>query len=419
MEYVPCDACGGLVRCAEPLRPGEALVCQDCLSTRRVVAERGEAGSDSRKHVHKFRCPHCERKLRRKPVAQPMVLCCPSCGGTLHVDPDGSASAGALQSPGATPGVSVGTEIPGPMDAEDSGPPILIQPHKTRTRMPVFRDSGGDPIAHNGGGSQGARVRPLGVGSVSVERGAISAGGVVPASLVNASASSDNGGWSQAATCTVEAPATTERDAGACDGMSLLAADLPEQSEWYAGAFPTRSEEPNFAEAAPKRAEVSEPQVPAIAGVLAGESAALQDAEAAVTWLGPDSQVYCATDAQSDPLRISVPEDSNALISSSNSASSISLIEPVYEGIVSGSASGLYSQPTLRIASGRRTLQSSRSKTASSLRAVRRSKSPARRALPYVGVAVLLMALGVVVYCIAFPSSLRSALAGFGVAVEP
>jgi hypothetical protein len=90
-----CDVCGGLV--GTPERPaGEAaadvgLLCDVCLRTRRVLPDASEAKPRS----SRFRCPHCNRRLRSRLVRTRVEIACPRCGGGLILLPGGAIEAGA------------------------------------------------------------------------------------------------------------------------------------------------------------------------------------------------------------------------------------------------------------------------------------------------------------------------------------
>jgi DNA-directed RNA polymerase subunit RPC12/RpoP len=93
MELRPCDLCGCLVDAPVPPGAGESLICHHCLRTRHVREDRLPSGSEARryrKHVHKFRCIHCGRKLRSKSVKREVQLDCPSCSGQLLLGPGGT-----------------------------------------------------------------------------------------------------------------------------------------------------------------------------------------------------------------------------------------------------------------------------------------------------------------------------------------
>ncbi len=110
MQYRPCDLCGSLVQTPVPPGPGESLLCEGCIRTRQVRADRviSEAGSTRhRKHIHKFRCLYCGRKLRSKPVARAVHLACPACDGQLVLGPGGVVSKQSDAPESADPGAPV------------------------------------------------------------------------------------------------------------------------------------------------------------------------------------------------------------------------------------------------------------------------------------------------------------------------
>jgi hypothetical protein len=95
MRY--CDVCGGLVSTFDepPGSGGEdvGLLCEVCIRTRRVLPDTGAAKAE-RKHLNRFRCPHCDRRLRCKPVRARVEIACPKCKGELVLLPGGGIEAG-------------------------------------------------------------------------------------------------------------------------------------------------------------------------------------------------------------------------------------------------------------------------------------------------------------------------------------
>lgn len=100
VQYHPCDLCGSLVESAYPPGPHESIICEGCLQARLVKAvpigtsddELDEPKPRYKKHIHKFRCLHCGRKLRSKPVKRPVHLECPACSGRLLLLPGGEVT---------------------------------------------------------------------------------------------------------------------------------------------------------------------------------------------------------------------------------------------------------------------------------------------------------------------------------------
>jgi Zn-finger nucleic acid-binding protein len=99
VEIRYCDVCGGLVSAADaPAAEGDVgILCEVCLRTRRVLpdvvdaAARVEAKRASK--LQRFRCPHCERRLRTKAVRARVEIACPKCEGMLVLLPGGGVEA--------------------------------------------------------------------------------------------------------------------------------------------------------------------------------------------------------------------------------------------------------------------------------------------------------------------------------------
>lgn len=94
LQYRPCDLCGSLVQAQREPGATESVLCEGCLRTRRVRPEPVDGGKPKRhaKHIHKFRCPCCHRKLRSKPVSRDVELDCPACGAPLVIAPGGAVT---------------------------------------------------------------------------------------------------------------------------------------------------------------------------------------------------------------------------------------------------------------------------------------------------------------------------------------
>jgi len=116
VQYRPCDLCGCLLQVSFERSHGESLICGECLQSRRVKPVDASAHAKHPKHTHKFRCPHCGRKLRSIPVPREVRLNCPSCEGSLILEPSGEVR-----------GIA-------PREMSDSGviQPPLIRPHETQ-----------------------------------------------------------------------------------------------------------------------------------------------------------------------------------------------------------------------------------------------------------------------------------------------
>jgi len=165
-----CDVCGGIVvppaeSGADIVAAGEddALICDVCVRTRRVFPEGAITPADERAGIAgRFRCPHCDRRLKTRTIKVRTEVDCPRCKGKLVLLPDGRVDAGLPSWPrqpgadddegddddpgggGATGGASGGAPATGggtaPLAGADAAPARAEAPAAAATRRDLPSD---------------------------------------------------------------------------------------------------------------------------------------------------------------------------------------------------------------------------------------------------------------------------------------
>jgi hypothetical protein len=95
-----CDCCGGLVEApaaeGAPLDAEAGIVCDACVRSRRVLPESAITTADEKQGIaSRFRCPHCDRRLKTRAISKRTEVECPRCKGTLVLLPEGGVEPGA------------------------------------------------------------------------------------------------------------------------------------------------------------------------------------------------------------------------------------------------------------------------------------------------------------------------------------